>query len=314
MSQNARLIQELERAGYRARIVSADRLADLRENIEAGRRAGLYDEDLYREYLGGFVYGPPADLPGARSIIVIATPQRHVSFTFARDGGKLTAVVPATYLHSRETDRKAQETLAGLLAPAGYRVAPTILPKKLLAVRSGLAAYGRNNVTYVPGLGSFHRLSAFFSDMPCDGDEWHEPAMMGRCDKCSLCYTMCPTGAIEPDRFLLHAERCIVFHNEKPWTVSFPSWLDPSWHNCLVGCLLCQSKCPENRDLAGVCQEGATFSPDETELLLSGMPLDRLPAPLAKKLEEYDLASMLEVFPRNLKALFERAKEKPGEA
>ncbi len=109
-------------------------------------------------------------------------------------------------------------------------------------------------------------------------------------------------------RFLLHAGRCIVFHNEKPSAVPFPSWLDPAWHNCLVGCLLCQGKCPENRDFAGACQEGATFSPGETELLLAGTSLDRMPAPLAKKLEAFDLASLLEVLPRNLKALIERAK------
>ncbi len=58
--------------GYAARIVSVDRLADLREDIEAGRRNGLYDEGLYREYLSGFVFGPPAELRDARSIIVIA--------------------------------------------------------------------------------------------------------------------------------------------------------------------------------------------------------------------------------------------------
>jgi epoxyqueuosine reductase len=289
-------------------VVPVDRLADLREGIEAGRRNGLYDESLYREYLSAFVFGPPAELRDARSIIVIATPQTHVSFTFDHDGGKVMAVVPATYLHGRETDRKAQETLAGLLAPAGYHVAPAILPKKLLAVRSGLAAYGRNNVTYVDGLGSFHRLSAFYSDMPCDGDEWHELRLLDRCEKCRLCHTLCPTGAIARDRFLLHAERCIVFHNEKPWTEPFPSWLDPAWHNCLVGCLLCQAKCPENRAVAGNCRKGAEFTSGETELVLAGTPLDRMPASLAKKLEAFDLASLLEVLPRNLKALAELEK------
>jgi epoxyqueuosine reductase len=236
------------------------------------------------------------------------TPQTHVSFTFSRDGGNVTAVVPATYLHGRETDNKAQETLAGLLAPTGYHVAPAILPKKLLAVRSDLAAYGRNNVTYVAGLGSFHRLSAFYSDMPCDGDEWHELRLLDRCARCRLCHTLCPTGAIAQDRFLLHGERCIVFHNEKPWTVPFSSWVDPARHNCLVGCLLCQAKCPENRAVAGNCRKGAEFTTGETELILAGTSLDRMPASLAKKPEAYDLESLLEVLPRNLLALAELVK------
>lgn len=308
MSVNFEIIRNLEKQSYKASVLSVDRLADLREDIEAGRRNGLYDEDLYREYLSGFVFGPPVELRDARSIVVIATPQTHVSFTFCRDGGDVTAVVPATYLHGRETDSKAQDTLAGLLAPAGYHVAPAVLPKKLLAVRSGLAVYGRNNVTYVAGLGSFHRLSAFYSDMPCDGEEWHELRLLDRCARCRLCHTLCPSGAIARDRFLLHGERCIVFHNEKPWTVPFPSWLDPAWHNCLIGCLLCQAKCPENRAIAGNCRKGAELTAGETELVLAGTPLDRMPASLAKKLEAHDLASLLEVLPRNLKALSEQLK------
>lgn len=63
-----------------------------------------------------------------------------------------------------------------LIAPA-YQVTPAVLPKKLLAVYSGLAACGRNDVIYVRGMGSLHRLSAFYSDLPCDVDQWHELAM-----------------------------------------------------------------------------------------------------------------------------------------
>ena len=73
MSPNRELLRDLEGHGYVARMVPVDRLADLREDIEAGRRNGLYDDDLYREYLSGFVFGPPAELRDARSIIVIAT-------------------------------------------------------------------------------------------------------------------------------------------------------------------------------------------------------------------------------------------------
>jgi epoxyqueuosine reductase len=85
--------------------------------------------------------------------------------------------------------------------------------------------------------------------------------------------------------------------------VPFPSWLDPAWHNCLVGCLRCQEKCPENRDLAAACLEGAAFSPEETELILAGAAPERMPAGLSAKLETHDLTDLLEVMPRNLKAL-----------
>jgi epoxyqueuosine reductase len=41
-------------------------------------------------------------------------------------------------------------------------VALSLLPLKSLAVRSGLAAYGRNNVCYVPGMGSFLELVGLY--------------------------------------------------------------------------------------------------------------------------------------------------------
>jgi len=53
---------------------------------------------------------------------------------------------------------------AGIIAGLEERdYAARIVPIDRLAVRGGLATYGRNNVTYVPGMGSFHRLSAFYS-------------------------------------------------------------------------------------------------------------------------------------------------------
>lgn len=307
MSLNDQLLQAMAQRGYPVRVVTIGRMADLRADIEAGRRDGLYDEVLYRTYLGNFVYGPPPELSGARSLIIVAVRQPRYRFTFEHGGKSVGLLVPPTYLYNAETSRKVREALAAILGPEGYEVAPVRVPNKLLAARSGLAAYGRNNVTYVPGMGSFHRLVAFCSDLPCDSDEWHERRMMDRCEKCRLCHTLCPAGAIAQDRFLLHAERCIVFHNEKPSAEPFPAWMDPAWHNCLVGCLRCQDKCPENRAFSGQYEEGATFSAEETGLILAGTPIGQLPAALAQKLETHDLAGLLDVLPRNLKALLDRA-------
>jgi epoxyqueuosine reductase len=116
---------------------------------------------------------------------------------------------------------------------------------------------------------------------------------------------MCPSGAITEERFLLRAERCIVFHNEQPGEVPFPAWMDASWHNCLVGCMLCQSICPADKDFLGWVEDGAEFSPGETARLVAGASLDELPAETVRKLEEHDLVDLLDVLPRNLSALFE---------
>jgi epoxyqueuosine reductase len=155
-------------------------------------------------------------------------------------------------------------------------------------------------------MGSFYGLLAVFSDLPVSDDCWQEPRMMESCQNCSACLRHCPAGAITSERFLLHAERCITFHNEKPVDVPFPAWMDPDWHNCLVGCMHCQRVCPENKELWSWVKEGVEFSEEETALLMEGLPFEQLPSATAEKLEPLDLDPYVELFPRNLNALFDQ--------
>jgi epoxyqueuosine reductase len=300
------LLCQLEEQGYKARIASIQHLRDLQEGIEGYYRQGLIDTELYREYLTAFAFSPPDSLPGARSIIVVAIPQPQIRVTFNWDGKAMPCIVPPTYLHGKETDKQVEGFLAEILGPQGYQLAQATLPKKLLAVHSGLGAYGKNNICYVDGMGSFHRLAAYYSDLPCQEDDWQELQMMEACQRCSACLRKCPTGAITSERFLLHAERCVTFRNEKPGDVPFPEWIDPSWHNCLVGCLDCQTICPQNRDVLQWIETGTEFSQQETALFLERVPFSQLPTPTVKKLEHFDLIEYLDLFPRNLRVFFER--------
>ena len=302
---NTELNKKLEAWGCAARIVSIEHVSELQENIEKSHSDGVFDEAFYQTYLNKFVYTHPEGLE-AKSLIIVASRQPQVRIIFNHDGKRRPVIVPPTYLHGAETDKHALEILTEILGPEGYHIAPARLPNKLLAVRSGLASYGRNNVTYVEGMGSFFRLSAFYSDLPVDGqDEWRDMKVMQRCEECLACIYKCPTRAIHHDRFLLYAEKCITYHNEQPGKIPFPDWINPSWHNCLVGCMICQKVCPENVDFTGLIEDGPEFSADETALLLAGTPRDQLPAPMVKKLEEWDLLDLLDVIPRNLSALLE---------
>jgi len=300
------LIRRLEALGYQASVVSIRRLHDLQEAIDGARTRGDLDIAFYQERLTRFVFSPPGDLPEARSLIVVAYRDPPVSFSFGREGESLSLVVPPTYLHWREKDRRVEGLLTELLEAHGYRVAPVTVPKKLLAVCSGLAEYGKNNVTYIEGMGSFYRLATFCSDLPREPDEWRDPKAMERCERCSRCVQSCPTGAIDPERFLLRAERCITFLNEKPGHVAFPGWVDRAGHNCLIGCMHCQRSCPENRAVLDWYEEGVKFSEQERELLLGGVPSAELPARLVEKLERWDLLELLDAMPRNLAPLLDR--------
>jgi epoxyqueuosine reductase len=268
------VIQQLETRGYRGGVVSIEHLPQLREEIEAHHRQGLLDETFYEERLTGFPFSLPESLPQARSLIVVGVHDPHVRFTFTWHGRRIPLTVPPTYLHWRDADEDMAHALQEIMAPTGHRVAAATVPKKLLAVHSGLAAYGRNNITYMDGMGSFFRLAAFASDLPCERDDWQELRMLERCQTCRACLRSCPTGAISGERFLLHAERCITFLNEKPTSV----------------------------------EEGAEFSPEETGLLLEGVPLEQLPAAVVSKLEQWDLIDLLDILPRNMKVLIQRAE------
>ena len=113
--------------------------------------------------------------------------------------------------------------------------------------------------------------------------------MMAACQNCAACLRHCPTGAISSERFLLHAERCLVFHNERPGDVPFPDWIDPAWHNCLEGCMHCQWICPENKRFRDWVEDKEEFSEEETELILRGGPPERLSKETIGKLERLDI-------------------------
>jgi epoxyqueuosine reductase len=164
-----------------------------------------------------------------------------------------------------------------------------------------MAEYGKNNIAYVEGMGSFLRLRAFLSNMPPGRSDWLEPRVMKECDSCKACLNACHTRAIVPDRFLIHAERCITFLNEG--TEEFPEWVDPAWHNSLVGCMRCQLICPVNKQFVKWVEEGEDFNEAETELILNGVPLDHIPPETVHKLTRSYMAEYLDVLPRNLRAL-----------
>jgi epoxyqueuosine reductase len=301
-----RLLNHLTEHRYQGRIVSTTHLPELKENIEGRRKQGMFNKEFYQERLNWFDFQTQDSLPEAKSIIVVAVPSPQSQATFNWNGQKRALIIPPTYVPYEQTTKQTLNFLAKFLNPKGYHVARTALPLKLLAVQSGLAEYGRNNICYVPNMGSFLQLVAAYSDLPCTEHNWREPQMMQRCQNCQACRLACPTGAIATDRFLLHAERCIVFHNERKGNIPFPNWIDPSWHNCVQGCLHCQRTCPENRNFLQWIEEKQEFSQKETALLLNGASLTQLPATTVEKLEHLDLIGDLDRLPRNLSVFFNK--------
>ena len=298
------LYSKLRARGYAARVMPIHRLADLEAEIRNRYQQGMFDEEFFQERLARFDFDPPADMPKAKSIIIVAIPSPQTGVLFHWKGESKTLILPPTYVGYSTLPEKMETLVNEILNPMGYRVMKTLnFPIKPLAVHSGLTEYGRNNITYVEGMGSFHHLFAFYSDMPREQDDWREMKMLERCAHCRACIIKCPTGAIGEGRFLLHAERCLTFHNEKPADVPFPAWVDPSWHNSIYGCMTCQRYCPEDKKFKDWVETRAEFSQEETALLLDERSHKSLPDAIVEKLGRLELVESLDVLPRNLGVL-----------
>ena len=305
------LLRNLAEHGYQGRIVSIQHLPELEEEIRGRFNQGLFDKEFYQQRLAFFRFEVPETLPNAKSIIIVAVPRPQAQATFTFKSRMKTLILPPTYVAYERAINRVADFLTEILRERGHKIARTTLPLKILAVRSGLAEYGRNNITYISNMGSFYQLVAFYSDLPCRKDTWREARMMERCEKCQACLRCCPTGAISSDRFLLHGERCISFLNERKGDVPFPSWIDPSWHNCLYGCLHCQRVCPEDKRFMSWIVEKEEFSQEETELLLKGQQIGHLPSALLEKLKNLDLSDSdsLGSLSRNLRVFSESSKD-----
>ncbi len=294
----AELLQGLAAYGYQARLVKIERVAGLAAAIAGLNQQGCFSPEFYEKELAKYLnFDYASILPGAKSIVILGAFQPPTRVRF----GALALTIPPTYIY-RDIWEGSLKAVTGLLAPYGYQAARARLPLKTLAVRSGLGRYGRNNICYLPDFGSFHRLGAFYTDLPCEADEWAEPRALALCEKCRLCREACPTGAILPDRFLVQADRCLTYFNEHE--EDFPDWVKHGWHNAVFGCMICQRVCPQDIEVLPRTQDSPlAFDDSEVALILKKTPLMELPAETQRKLHELCLDDDYNLLPRNLGCL-----------
>jgi epoxyqueuosine reductase len=302
--------EEIQKHGGRAKIVPVGRIGDIRHDLESLKNSNTLNG--FQNYILSGIYR--LDLPDTgfeiRSVIVTASPTPYLTkITFNRDGRRISLPIPSGYVLKDSIPIKTEQYLNQFLSAMGYHAiyAPG-LPHKLLAARSGLGAYGRNNICYVDGMGSFLVLALFYSDIPCEDEEWHELQPMEHCNGCKACLHSCPTGAIREDRFLIDNERCLTNRNEGFAGTDFPEWVPLSAHHCVYGCLKCQTVCPMDREYLGNIGEPAEFSDEETSALLEGKPRELFSDELLQKVKNLNMLEYLDVLPRNLKILFDREK------
>lgn len=297
------LQSEFRKIHAKFRIVSIIHLKELQTEIDELKQNGLLAKKFFKQYLNDFSFKSPKKLPHARSIIVIGVPQKMIPIKFFYKGKRHETVIPPTYVYS-EIQNTCKDILSQIFKTKGYNVDRAILPLKLLAVRSGLAKYGRNNICYIDGIGSFSRLEAFYIDYEFFEDNWHEKQLMKSCDACSLCQNACPTHCIPKERVLIHADHCLTYLNESE--EAFPLWVTKQAHNALVGCMRCQLVCPHNKKFLHLSRKSVTFTKEETLSILQKTPRKQLSKKLAEKLMHFDLDEYYTILGRNLTVLLNK--------
>jgi len=293
------------RRGYRWAAASVALVDEVRRVFERRLAAQEIEAGYYRDNLGSLTWLEKSSFAEPASIILVAVPRPAHILVFNWGGHKIEAVLPPTYVRYRGTFADIRDDLAE--AVAGFRGRLELLdaPLKALGNRMGLLTHGRNNIGYVEGMGSYFQLVGLLSDMrlhePGDAPR-SEEALLLRCEKCRTCAAACPTGAIDQERILLHAEKCYTLFSESLNPI--PESLRPPSPRCLIGCLRCQDVCPENKGRLKYEPTGIAFTEDETESFLglaegSERGLDEIRA----KLRDLGLSGDTRLHARNLKIL-----------
>lgn len=304
-SISADILNQLKSAGFRAAFLPYHCMAQITETYE-GLPAKSGNTPYIQNAINHFRNHQPPDIPFKPLSFLIAAYPGEPAQIILQDNGKGVAVpIPPTYLDDTEQRQKLNNTLES--AAQGYHTAHARgMSQKLLAVYSGLGRFGRNNICYIDGLGSFFSLKAFYTDIPCE-DVSYQIAFLESCESCDLCRQDCPTGAIGQNS-VINAEKCLTMYNENKQPM--PEWIPQRAHHTLIGCFRCQEICPQNKPLTVNTNRSLELSDNETRALLFS-DSKALPPELTQKLRQFGLNDfILPVVGRNARLAMQNSRIK----
>lgn len=265
------------------------------------------EDAFFRNYLEGFSYLDGSQLENPQSILIIAVPRPAHILSFSLETKVVETTLPPTYVRYRKIFSEVRDDLKEAVSAFSCRLEILSAPLKALASLMGLISYGRNNIGYIQGLGSYFQLVGIVLDKRIGGKRriiGSKQSLLSRCQDCRICVETCPTGAISKDRFLFHAEKCYTLFSESSEPI--PEGFKPPSPKCLIGCLRCQQVCPENRRLLRYEKAAVSFDLEETLTFLDEAHAANVLGERARsKLLKLELTEDFPIYARNLKRMFE---------
>jgi len=180
--------QKPEAVNYRFKTVSVENLTRLERDFTRILESGAPSEnEIFRSYIEGYEYAPPDDFPDAKSVIVVALEDWISEIDFHLNGSVHRVVIPPGYVRTGPGVDDFKSLIAtDVVGRSDARLELAALPHKLLAARSGLASYGKNNISFVDDFGTFHSLWAFYCDRTFENNSWTRVTTIPECRGCSV--------------------------------------------------------------------------------------------------------------------------------
>lgn len=292
--------------GFRVACGGVRVLHEARAELTQRTISGELDAGFQAQNLGFFKYESSADsIRDVKAVIIAAVPRPAHRLAFELATGPLEVVLPPTYLRYSALFNEVRDDIISAIPSLRGHLEVLLAPLKAVACRLGLAAYGRNNLAYIPEWGSYFQLLGYVTDVDMGIEDSIHPEnarLMPDCETCGVCASVCPTGAITDTRVLLHAEICTTLFSEQAGDLVHDLSGD-----CLFGCLVCQDVCPVNSGLLRIVPAGVSFDCRETEAVLRECPDTACPetASATRKLKALGLTEE-PLIGRNLRHLIAR--------
>lgn len=288
---------------FQYRVLSVKHLKEVKETMmELKKKGKLSHNKTYLKYIGGFQYHKPQSLPDAKAIIILALAEKISIVNFYLEGEKHQIMIPPGYVASGLKLKDIEQLILNKIIKNNNRkLIRTKLPLKMLAVRSGLGKYGKNNICFIKGMGSYLQLMGFYTDHEFKDYHWGRLKMLRICKGCYICKKDCPTNCIRDENFVIDVGKCITLYNELPEPL--PEWIPAQAHNSLIGCLKCQLTCPANEERLKDIEILADINEAETKMLLRGVKTETLYKSVASKLKRVYGADDFDYLSRNLRLI-----------